>query len=132
MIPRENEKNSVHIDSVFPDEGCYDLSIIEEMDDNDYVIEIISMFLRDTPRELKEIHEALRTAQPGIISKKAHKLKSSAGILQAKNFVLFLTGIESLSKSEKINEELTRLLDSAQLEYKNLEQGLKKHLKKIS
>jgi HPt (histidine-containing phosphotransfer) domain-containing protein len=132
MTPRENENNSMHVDSVFTDQGFYDLSILEEMEDNEYTIEIISIFLKDTPVELKEIQEALRTGKAEIISKKAHKLKSSAGILQAKNLVTFLTGIESLSKSPNPNEELTRLLDSAHQEYKNIEQALKKHLKGIS
>ena len=128
MIPQENFKTTNELAAHSTGENLYDLSMLEEMDDNEYMVEMLTIYLTETPGELKEIREALTTGRTEIISKKAHKLKNSAGVLQANNLIQMLTEIEAIAKSGKVNEELVVLIADVHREHKNIEYGLKKDL----
>jgi len=132
MIQRENATKPISLSGQAADESLYDLSILEEMDDKEYIVEIVSMFLKDTPGELKEIKAALAAGNTEVVYKKAHKLKSSAGILQAQRLIDLLTDLERLAKTEKIDADLSILLENVQRQYKDLEQALQQLLKKMA
>jgi len=132
MIQRENATKPISLSGQAADESLYDLSILEEMDDKEYIVEILSMFLKDTPGELKEIKAALAAGNTEVVYKKAHKLKSSAGILQAQRLIDLLTDLERLAKTEKIDADLSILLENVQRQYKDLEQALQQLLKKMA
>lgn len=129
MIQRENETKPLTVTSPSSEESLYDLSILQEMDDQEYIIEIVSMFLKDAPKEFKEIKEALAAGNTDVVYKKAHKLKSSAGILQANKLIVLLTEIELVAKSGEKGAKLISLFDNAQQQYKNLENALQKLIK---
>ena len=131
MIQRENEMKPLPVTSPGLEENLYDLSILQEMDDREYIIEIVSMFLNDTPKELKAIKEALTACNTDTVYKIAHKLKSSAGILQAHRLIYLLTEIERIAKSEKSGDKLANLFDNVQQQYKDLESALQKLLKNM-
>jgi len=130
MYPGEKNKNSIPAAALTVDECNFDLSILEDMDDPEYTAEIISLFLKDTPRQLKEIREALTAGITESVQKAAHKLKSSAGVLQANKLIKLLADIETMAKEGKTKDELNGLLKNAEQEYNHLEQKLKSHLKK--
>src|SRR3982751_4086136 len=130
MYPAEKNKNSVPAAALAVDECNFDLSILEDMEDPEYTTEIISLFLKDTPRQLKEIREALSAGITASVHKAAHKLKSSAGILQANNLIKLLADIETMAKEGKTKDELNGVLKNVEQEYNNLEQKLKSHLKR--
>jgi len=132
MIQRENATKPISLSGQAADESLYDLSILEEMDDKEYIVEIVSMFLKDTPGELKEIKAALAAGNTEVVYKKAHKLKSSAGILQAQRLIDLLTDLERIAKTEKIDADLSILLENVQRQYKDLEQALQQLLKKMA
>jgi len=132
MIPRENVTKPASLSDQAADESLYDLSILEEMDDKEYTVEIVSIFLKDTPGELKEIKAALAAGNTDAVYKKAHKLKSSAGILQAQRLITLLTDLERIAKTEKIEADLLILLENVQRQYKDLEQALQQLLKKMA
>ena len=132
MIQRENATKPISLSGQAADESLYDLSILEEMDDKEYIVEIVSMFLKDTPGELKEIKAALAAGNTEVVYKKAHKLKSSAGILQAQHLINLLTDLERIAKTEKIDADLSILLENVQRQYKDLEQALQQLLKKMA
>jgi len=132
MIQRENATKPISLSGQAADESLYDLSILEEMDDKEYIVEIVSMFLKDTPGELKEIKAALTAGNTEVVYKKAHKLKSSAGILQAQRLIDLLTDLERIAKTEKIDADLSILLENVQRQYKDLEQALQQLLKKMA
>ena len=129
MFQRENDKTNVQA-ALNTGENSFDLSILEEMDDPEYTMEIVTLFIKDTPRQLKEIREALTAGSFDTVCKSAHKLKSSAGILQANKLIKYLADIETLAKTGQSKDELTGLLKSAEQEYNSLEQNLKSYLKK--
>ena len=130
-MPQENFKNTDEPVAFSTGENLYDLSMLEEMDDNEYLAEMLTIYLKETPVELKEIREALTAGKTEIICKKAHKLKNSAGVLQANNLIQLLAETETIAKSGKVNEELVALVADIHKEHKNIEYGLKKHLETL-
>lgn len=118
-------------EDVLSEEKLYDLTMLESMDDKDYLVEIISIFLSETPRELKEMHLAAIAKKAGIVSGKAHKLKSNSGILEAYTFTAILQQVETRAKSENQPEEVIKLVEAAQNEYLKIERSLKNYLKDI-
>ena len=111
-------------------ENLFDLSLLEEMDDNEYVSDILTIFLGNTPKELYELKRACISNKFDAVYKMAHKLKSSAGLLQANFLLNVLIKIEETAKAEK-NDELTKLAELANEEYKKIEIPLKEHLRNI-
>ena len=130
-MTQENFKNTNEPVTLSTGENLYDLSMLEEMDDNEYMAEMLTIYLTETPTELKEIREALTIGKTEIIAKKAHKLKNSAGVLQANNLIDLLTKIEDIAKSGSVNEELITMIADVHKEHKNIEYGLKKHLETL-
>jgi len=72
----------------------YSLRYLDEMDDKEYSCELLEMFLKDMPAMLKEIREAVFCEDWDIVYKKAHKLKSSVGLLQMQQLLEMLTQLE--------------------------------------
>lgn len=105
----------------------FDLASIEEMDDSEYLTEILTIFLDNTPSELKELQKACLSEDYENAYKRAHKLKSSAGLFKANNLLQILIGIESSAKEEK-NNVLEKLAENAIAEFKKIEMPLNNYL----
>lgn len=82
----------------------YNLSHLYEMEDLDYFCEVLQLFLTTTPVLLNEIHEATLYENWEEVYRKAHKLKSSLGILQM-NLMLGLVSTIELQAKEEQNVE---------------------------
>ena len=112
-------------------EELYDLSILEEMDDNEYTVDILNIFLKDTPVELKEMKAALHEGNTETIAKKAHKIKGSSGIIQARGLCSMLDRVEKIAKTGTINDTLKSLVESIQQLYNITDRALKLHLQEL-
>lgn len=106
-------------------EDLYDLSMLEEMEDNEYLLEILGVLLDESPKDIKELKEALQAGKTDFVGKKAHKLKSSAGVIQAERLTGLLTEIENIGKAGSVTNELSSLVDDAVFEYNRIERSLK-------
>ena len=115
--------------------NLFNLSLLEEMDDNEYVSDILDIFLSDTPKELKKLQNACTSSQFDAIHKIAHKLKSNAGLLQAKHLQDALIKIEkaAIAKDadglaklyEQINKDYQKIASPLQIHLTNIKIGLK-------
>jgi len=83
------------------------------MDDNDYFCEVLQIFLETTPVSLKEMKEAVLYENWETVHKKAHKLKSSLGILQMNSMLQLVTAIEQSARQEKEAEKIPGWLNQA-------------------
>ena len=110
--------------------ALYNLSLLEEMDDNEYLTDILSIFLTNTPKELIELQLACIAVEFNTVYKITHKLKSSVGLLQAGNLLKLITQMECNAKDE-ISNGLAKLADLANEEYKKIETLLQEDLKII-
>ena len=114
--------------SISPANGLYDLSMLEEMDDNEYLVEILDTLLDESPREFAALKSALHAGDTSMVCNKAHKLKSSAGVIQAETLVSLLANIETQGKSGSVTNELNCLVENAILEYGHIERSIKMYV----
>lgn len=78
----------------------YDLSLLKELDDEECVKEVIVIFLESTPALLEEIGEAIESEDWENIYQKAHKLKSSVGLLKMDILYKYVGDMEISAKEE--------------------------------
>ncbi len=112
------------------EEHTFDLSLLQEMDDNEYVCEILQIFLNNTPDELKEFQKAANVNHFEATYKMAHKIKGSAGLLQADEMLRLLSKAEEFAKAG-IKEGLPVLAQQATDEYKKIEDPLRQILRDL-
>jgi CheY-like chemotaxis protein/nitrogen-specific signal transduction histidine kinase/HPt (histidine-containing phosphotransfer) domain-containing protein len=110
--------------------ALFDLSLLKEMEDHEYLSDIIGIFLAHTPGELKTLQRACAANQFETVYKMAHKLKSSAGLLQAAYFLDVLIKIEEAAKAENA-EAVSALCNVIKKEYDKIETGLQNELHNI-
>ncbi|MDQ6901922.1 MAG: PAS domain S-box protein [Bacteroidota bacterium] len=111
-------------------ESLFDLSILHEMDDNEYVIDIVSLYLNGTPHELQELKKACAAKQFDTVHHLAHKLKSSTALLKANALLKIIIKIEEFSKAQ-IGEGLSVLAEQAIDAYQKLAGPLNEVVKNI-
>ena len=112
-------------------ENLFDLSQIEMMDDTGYTIEVLTLFFYNSPAELSELKKACTQKNFDAVKKLAHKLKGSAGIVQASGLIKILLKLEEFAKAG-INDGLIVLAEQAEAEYKKIEVPLKEYVKQIA
>jgi len=112
-------------------ETLYDLSLLEEMEDNEYLVQVLNIFLRNTPDDLKQMAAALKAGNTEVIARTAHKIKGSAGVIQAADLCKLLSSIENVAKTGAVNEELKALIASAERLYNFTDQALKRHIQEL-
>ena len=132
MTHNENLENNSNTITTSGTEELYDLSMLEEMEDNEYMAEVLNIFLKETPEELMEMNQALNKGNNDIIATKAHKIKGSAGVIQANKLIELLIKIETIAKKGIQSSELKSLVDNTRLLYSNIELSLQKHLKALA
>ncbi|MEO8861291.1 MAG: PAS domain S-box protein [Ginsengibacter sp.] len=131
LLKKKEQKNSIQNIAPQSANNLFDLSLLEEMDDNEYLCEILSIFLNNTPVELNDLKKAASRHQSEDVYKIAHKLKSSAGLLKANELLSILVKIEACA-SENKNIELPELVRQAEATFRKIESPLQKHLINIS
>ncbi len=112
-------------------ENLFNLSLLDEMEDDEYTTEILTMFLESTPFELKHLNQACSASDFEEIYKIAHKLKSSTALLQANELLKIITKLEELAKAG-ISDGLTVLSKQGLDEYKKIENPLRDCIQNLS
>jgi len=108
--------------------NLYDLSMLEEMEDNDYLLEILTIFLSEASGDFKEMKYEMEQGRVENLCKKAHKLKGGTGVIQAEGLAGLLSKIETMGKKGVINDELKNLVEKATLDYKIIEKSLQVYI----
>ena len=123
-------KISIMNNEKLPQENLYDLSLLQEMDDNEYTAEILTIYLKNSPGELEELSKACAAVAFDSVYKAAHKIKGSTSLIQANALLKILVKIEEFAKAE-ISEGLNVLAEQATEEFKKLVVPLKEYVKSI-
>ncbi len=113
-------------------EGLFNLSVLEEMEDNEYLVEVLSIWLMESPKDIKDIKDALQGNKMDMVCKKAHKLKGSAGVIQAEHLKDLLMHIELKCKNGASIEELENLVALLAKEYSCIESSLKQYMEGLN
>lgn len=112
--------------------ALYDLSLLEELDGDDYLLEMLQILLTEVPKDIKEMKDAAIAGRADVICTKAHKLKSSAAIIQANELTQLLENIEAVGKKDSPGNELNQMIDTAVELFSQIESGLKMDAAKLT
>jgi|GEM_PF-5810401 signal transduction histidine kinase/CheY-like chemotaxis protein len=123
----ETEKYVAPVRECQGNDKLFDLSLIEEMDDNEYLTSVLSTFLNGTPEDLNQLQSAFTADHYEDVYKIAHKMKTSVGLFKANGLFGILTRIEESIRSG-IRDGLGRLLELANNEYLKIKIPLQEHL----
>jgi PAS domain S-box-containing protein len=96
---------------------AYNLDNISIKKKKDVIAHVLNIFLRDTPPLLQEIKNSILHEHWDETYQKAHKLKSSVGLLQMHDMLQTVTLIEKYAKTREQLDELPGLIDAAIEEY---------------
>ena len=103
------------------DEKLYDLSLLEGLDDKESLLDVLNLFLENTPDQIRELLALGATDRYDEIYKLAHKLKGAMAMLQASRISQLLSKIEAdareRTETETLQEKITevyRLFDQMQ------------------
>ncbi|MES2678814.1 MAG: ATP-binding protein [Bacteroidota bacterium] len=106
-----------------------DLTALKEMSrgNNQFIREMIDLFLENTPGDLDAIGTAIATADFQTIQSISHRLKTSLGFMGLQHLLEPLSGIEEMSENKKELEKIVILFQKvrsdcrlAELEFKEL------------
>ncbi|MCK9404648.1 MAG: PAS domain S-box protein [Chitinophagaceae bacterium] len=112
-------------------EALFDLSLIRELDDDNYLIEVVEFFLDNTPTDFKELAPLAANKDWDALYKKAHKVKGAAGMLQSTKLAAILATIESNARHMANTEKIPELVQEATELFSALQKALRKELDNI-
>lgn len=122
LLSAQKESHTENI-TTMSDEKLYDLSLLEGLDDKDSLLDVLNLFLENTPNQIKELMALGATDQYDDIYKLAHKLKGALAMLQASRISELLGRIEADARDRKetgtIQEkiaEVSSLFDQMQIQ----------------
>ncbi len=127
LLSQTCDDTFIPVEQEMVNEALFDLSILEEMDDEEYVEEILTLFLENMPTELDALKEAVAAQQAGKAYEIAHRLKSSVGLVKANVLLQLITGIEETAKTGN-SKGLSLQVESAFSAYKKIETPLRVRL----
>jgi PAS domain S-box-containing protein len=110
----ENNVNNEVIESHTKSENVplYDLSNVLEMDDVNFTLEILNMFLDTVPKALQELKTGITQATDwNTVAKVAHKLKGGVGVLQINGMIKQLSTIEINARNGENLHQLPEALE---------------------
>ncbi len=81
-------------------EKLYDLTLLEELDDKESLLEVLELFLQNTPIEIKELTAFADQQNWDGVFRAAHKIKGAVSILQATKLSLLLGALEANAREE--------------------------------
>lgn len=101
----------------------YDLSLLEELDDNESLLEVLTLFLEKTPAEIKKLPILVKQENWPELNKLTHKIKGAIAILQANSLAELLGKIENDTNDSAVKniEQIHNQVSLAINLYKELE-----------
>ncbi len=116
-------------------EKLYDLSLLEELDDKESLLDVISLFLDNTPGEIKQLLEMVQEKNWDSLFRLAHRIKGAVAILQSTVIAGLLGSIEANAKDakdipglEKEVEEVDQLFTRMELQLREEQELIRKEL----
>lgn len=109
----------------------YDLSLLEELDDKESLLDVITLFLDHTPAEVQQLSCLLEQRDWMGLYKLSHKIKGAVGILQATAITALLGTIEENAKEEKDLAGIGTLVTQAMELFATMETRLREEQQEI-
>jgi len=91
----------------------YDLSLLEGLDDKDSLLDVLNLFLENTPVQMAELAELSKKADWDALYQLAHKLKGALAMLQATHISELLGKIEASARERKEIDQIPHKVEEA-------------------
>lgn len=134
QVPKTQEPKKPEIDLHLPSinqkslDSLRELQALQDEDEPSLIVELIDLFLEDTPKKLSLLKQAVLEKNASSLERSAHALKSSTANLGASKMMVFCQDLEKLGKEnttkgsygilEKLEEEFQKVSELL-LEEKN-------------
>ncbi len=92
------------------------------MGDDEFLAELIDLFLDDTPGQLEALRKAVRAGDAESAASAAHRLKGSSGNLGAESLSALCLHVEKSSRGQQ--EELPKLVEQVDEEFNQVREIL--------
>jgi HPt (histidine-containing phosphotransfer) domain-containing protein len=96
-------------------------------DDPGLFIELVNLFLEDTPERIRLLNEALDQGDPLALERAAHALKSSAANLGAMSLSTLFRDLETAGRQKDLGKA-NGLVTQAGSEYRRVEEALRQEI----
>lgn len=96
-----------------PVAASYDLSYLVELEDDEYLLEVLNLFLDSTPPVLSEIRQSIGTGDWEQVYHLNHRLKSSLGMFQMQAILDLVTQMEQNAKNRTELDRMDSLISQA-------------------
>ncbi|WP_353548789.1 PAS domain S-box protein [Sediminibacterium sp. KACHI17] len=84
----------------------YDLSLLEGLDDKDSLLDVLNLFLENTPAQMTELAQLSDTGDWDALYQLAHKLKGALAMLQATHISELLGKIEAAGRERNDTDQI--------------------------
>lgn len=108
-----------------------DLTSLSKMIGQNKVAQVLTIYLRDAPKEIQLMKAAFEERAVDKLYNMAHKLKGSSGLIKANNVFVLLQQIEIVARSGKVNESVKMAIEAVDCEYKKLEPMIQAELNRL-
>jgi HPt (histidine-containing phosphotransfer) domain-containing protein len=118
-----------------PEQEVVDLSYVMELGGSrpEFIRQVLTIFMENTPPGLKELEALVRKGRNwDKISKQAHFLKSSVGVVKVRGMHERLQQIETLAKEKRDKAVIVRLLDEIVTTFAEAEQIITQKIADVS
>ena len=113
-------------------EKLFDLSLLEELDDKDSLLDVLSMFFENTPGDVKELENLFNERKMEPLSRLAHKIKGAVSILQSARLTVLLKNIELQANDPNLNAEVGKDVEEVKDLFKILDTQLHAEWERIN
>jgi HPt (histidine-containing phosphotransfer) domain-containing protein len=126
-VPRNSRMDTPQPESVPVDPEVLEmLASLQEPGEPDLLVELVTLFLRDTPERLKDLD--VRPLDANHVARVAHAVKGSAGNLGAMVLQECASALEKAAQHDESSARLARLADAVSAEYERVERHLERVL----
>ncbi len=105
-------------------EKLYDLSLLEGLDDKESLLDVLNLFMENTPNQIKELIDLGNTDQYDEIYKLAHKLKGALAMLQALRISALLGTIEADARERRETDKIREKIGEVSHLFNQMQQQL--------
>ncbi len=109
----------------------YDLSTLREIDNKDYMNEVLDIFLTSTPDLLQELKANIYSQRWEAACQTAHRLKSSVGLFKMQELLEIITRIETNARDKAQLDEMPGLFEKGMTLYNKIHPLLEEEKSKL-
>lgn len=120
----ENEKNGQK-------ENLFSLSLLEELDDPESVLEVLTLFFENTPGDIKKLEVLSQQNNQPELYKLAHKLKSAVATIQSARLTELLKTIETNARNGENIPQSREMVKEVTALFHNIETPLREEMERI-